>query len=43
MGVFLVLFLAEKLNEFKRLEDVSLIHEGNKRRIRILLDTESQA
>ena len=43
MGLISVFFLVEKFNEFKRLEDVSRIHEGNKRRIRILLDTESQA
>lgn len=43
MGLISVFFLVQKFNEFKCLEDVSLIHEGNKRRIRILLDTESQA
>jgi hypothetical protein len=43
MGFNSVLFRAEKFNEFKCLEDVSLIHEGDKRHPRIFLDTTSKA
>lgn len=43
MGIFLVLFLAERFNEFKCLEDVSLIHEGDKWHSRIFLDSTSKA
>jgi hypothetical protein len=43
MGFTSVLFLAEKFNEFKCLEDVSLIHEGDQRHLRIFLDTTSKA